>query len=102
MRALTETETQTLFKKLADYTGSSLKQLIVPSDGATERHVFRVQNSRVYYVRESIANLAVSVARDNLLSLGAYSFIVISVLEASWANHVLIGTCIGKFTKTGT
>ncbi|KAI9665209.1 MAG: ribosome biosynthesis protein nip7 [Alyxoria varia] len=80
MRALTETETQTLFKKLADYTGSSLKQLIAPPEGATERHVFRIQNSRVYYVRESIANLAVSVARDNLLSLG---------------------TCIGKFTKSG-
>jgi len=78
MRALTETETQTLFRKLADYTGRSLTQLIAPTDG--ERHVFRIQNSRVYYVRSSLANLATSVARPNLLSLG---------------------TCIGKFTKTG-
>jgi 60S ribosome subunit biogenesis protein NIP7 len=38
------------------------------------------QGSRVYYVRESLANLATSVARDNLLSLGI---------------------CLGKFTKTG-
>jgi 60S ribosome subunit biogenesis protein NIP7 len=79
MRPLTEPETQTLFAKLANYTGRSLTQLIQPGpDG--ERHVFRIQNSRVYYVREEIANLATSVARDSLLSLG---------------------TCIGKFTKTG-
>jgi 60S ribosome subunit biogenesis protein NIP7 len=38
------------------------------------------QGSRVYYVRESLANLATSVARDQLLSLGL---------------------CLGKFTKTG-
>jgi ribosome biogenesis protein Nip4 len=38
------------------------------------------KGSRVYYVRESLANLATSVARDNLLSLGI---------------------CLGKFTKTG-
>lgn len=38
------------------------------------------QGSRCYYVRESLANLATSVARDNLLSLGI---------------------CLGKFTKTG-
>jgi hypothetical protein len=39
-----------------------------------------VQKDRVYYVRESLANLATSVARESLLSLG---------------------TCLGKFTKTG-
>lgn len=85
MRALTETETQTLFKKLANYTGRSLTQLIAPTDSETDpspsdRHVFRLHESRVYYVRLSLANLATSVARDQLLSLG---------------------TCIGKFTKTG-
>lgn len=85
MRALTEPETQTLFRKLADYTGRSLTHLISPPDftgdpRSNDRHVFRIQNSRVYYVRESIANFATSVARDNLLSLG---------------------TCLGKFTKTG-
>jgi len=83
MRPLTETETQTLFSKLANYTGRSLTHLISPpesGDKSDDRHVFRIQNSRVYYVRESIANLATSVARPNLLSLG---------------------TCLGKFTKTG-
>jgi 60S ribosome subunit biogenesis protein NIP7 len=84
MRPLTELETKTLFEKLANYTGRSLNQLIQPQTDSSgkegERYVFRVQNSRVYYVRESLANLATSVARDNLLSLG---------------------TCVGKFTKTG-
>jgi 60S ribosome subunit biogenesis protein NIP7 len=86
MRPLTETETQTMFSKLANYTGRSLTHLIDPPSSSTDstktpdRHVFRIQGSRVYYVRESIANLATSVARDNLLSLG---------------------TCLGKFTKTG-
>ncbi|KAG5301404.1 60S ribosome subunit biogenesis protein Nip7 [Histoplasma ohiense] len=89
MRALTETETKTLFSKLANYTGRSLNNLIAPpASSATEgdqsseddRHVFRLHGSRVYYVRLSIANLATAVPRENLLSLG---------------------TCIGKFTKTG-
>jgi 60S ribosome subunit biogenesis protein NIP7 len=73
-----------MFSKLANYTGSSLTHLVSPpsdsSSKGNDRSVFRIQGSRVYYVRESIANLATSVARDNLLSLG---------------------TCLGKFTKTG-
>ncbi|KAK7516845.1 60S ribosome subunit biogenesis protein Nip7 [Phyllosticta capitalensis] len=85
MRSLTETETKTLFEKLANYTGRSLNNLIAPAVTSgdskhDERYVFRIQKDRVYYVRESIANLATSVARPNLLSLG---------------------TCVGKFTKTG-
>lgn len=83
MRALTEEETQTLFSKLANYTGRSLNNLIQPpsdSSNEGERHVFRLHASRVYYMKLAIANLATSIARDNLLSLG---------------------TCLGKFTKTG-
>lgn len=82
MRALTDVETQTLFTKLANYTGRSLNQLIAPSESSddNDRNVFRLHESRVYYVRLSLANLATSVARENLLSLG---------------------TCMGKFTKTG-
>lgn len=80
MRPLTDQETQTLFGKLANYTGRSLTNLITNTDSSQDRYVFRLQNSRVYYVRLSIANLATSVARSNLLSLG---------------------TCLGKFTKTG-
>ena len=82
MRPLTEPETQTLFSKLANYTGRSLTHLIAPpSNSATpDRYVFRLHASRVYYMPESLANLATSIARSNLLSLG---------------------TCLGKFTKTG-
>lgn len=89
MRPLTDTETQTLFTKLANYTGRSLNNLLTDSaplskPGSTkseeDRYVFRISASRVYYVRESLAALATSVARENLLSLG---------------------TCLGKFTKTG-
>lgn len=72
MRPLTEKETQTLFTKLAGYTGNSLKNLIAPLDNGpdADRYVFRLQKDRVYYVRLSIANLATSIARDKLLSLG--------------------------------
>lgn len=72
MRPLTETETQTLFNKLANYTGSSLKNLIAPLDNEpdADRYVFRLHESRCYYVKLSIANLATSIPRDNLLSLG--------------------------------
>lgn len=85
MRQLTDAETKTLFEKLANYTGDSLKNLLTdsttaPGSKTPDRSVFRVQKDRVYYVRESLANLATSVARDSLLSLG---------------------TCMGKFTKTG-
>jgi hypothetical protein len=75
MRPLTETETRTLFEKLASYTGKSLNNLIAPpssSENKSERHVFRIQNNRVYYVKESIANLAGCFAREKLLSLGTY------------------------------
>lgn len=72
MRPLTEQETKTLFEKLANYTGSSLKNLIAPLDDSpnADRYVFRLQGNRVYYVLLSTANLATSMARDNLLSLG--------------------------------
>ena len=83
MRELTETEMKTLFDKLANYTGRSLTNLISPpspDSAPSERFVFRLHESRVYYLKLALANLAVSVARENLLSLG---------------------TCLGKFTKTG-
>jgi UPF0113 Pre-PUA domain len=72
MRPLTETETQTLFAKLANYTGNSLKNLIAPLDNGpnADRYVFRLHQSRCYYVRLSLANLATSISRDKLLSLG--------------------------------
>lgn len=82
MRQLTEEETKTLFAKLANYTGRSLNALVTSTDDASsdDRYVFRLHGSRVYYLRLSIANLATSIPRANLLSLGI---------------------CVGKFTKTG-
>lgn len=72
MRPLTEQESKTLFTKLANYTGGSLKNLIAPLDDSpnADRFVFRLVKDRVYYVRLSIANLATSIAREKLLSLG--------------------------------
>ena len=89
MRPLTEQETQTLFAKLANYTGRSLTHLIAPPSSSassseasttTTRYVFRLHASRVYYLSLPLANLATCIARPNLLSLG---------------------TCLGKFTRTG-
>lgn len=83
MRPLTEAETSTLFSKLANYTGRSLNSIVAntsESGSESDRYVFRMIGSRVYYVRLSLANLAVSIPRDNLLG---------------------VGTLIGKFTKTG-
>jgi 60S ribosome subunit biogenesis protein NIP7 len=78
MRALTEVETKTFFSKLANYIGVPPT---TPEDGsADDRHVFRLHAPQVYHPRLPIANLATSIARPNILSLG---------------------TCIGKFTKTG-
>ncbi len=77
MRPLTDEETKTLFDKLASYIGRNISRLI---DRPEEPHSFLLQKDRVYYVRDDIMKLAVSVARPNLLSLG---------------------TCVGKFTKTG-
>ena len=98
MRPLTETETQTLFAKLANYTGSSLKNLIAPLDNSpnADRYVFRLHQSRCYYVRLSLANLGTSVARDNLLSLGTcLGLCRVSFMRIS-SNFKL-----GKFTKAG-
>ncbi|KAH7125509.1 hypothetical protein B0J11DRAFT_528585 [Dendryphion nanum] len=80
MRPLTEPELKVLIEKLATYCGGSIKDLIAGSTNGSDRYVFRIQKDRIYYVRESLANLATSVKRDNLLSLG---------------------TCLGKLTKTG-
>jgi 60S ribosome subunit biogenesis protein NIP7 len=77
MRPLTEQETKTLFAKLASYIGRSITSLI---DRPSEPHVFRLHKDRVYYVTCQLANLATSLPRTTLLSLG---------------------TCFGKFSKTG-
>ncbi|ORY92250.1 60S ribosome subunit biogenesis protein nip7 [Syncephalastrum racemosum] len=77
MRPLTTNETTTLFEKLAKYMGSNIKHLV---DRPDEPYCFRLQQSRVYYMSEKMARLAISAGRDHLGS---------------------IGTCFGKFSKTG-
>ncbi|GAA5865826.1 hypothetical protein JCM1840_006265 [Sporobolomyces johnsonii] len=76
VRPLTESETKTLFAKLANYLGSNLVHLV---DTPDDPHVFRLHRSRVYYVREAMIRQAISVPRANLISLGV---------------------CLGKFSKT--
>ena len=71
MRELTEKEMHTVLKKLAEYTGSSLKDIIVASNSPNaDRNVFRISRQRVFLVRDSIAKLATSISRIKLLSLG--------------------------------
>ncbi|GAA5820439.1 hypothetical protein JCM11251_005629 [Rhodosporidiobolus azoricus] len=76
MRPLTESETKTLFAKLANYLGANLVHLV---DTPDDPHVFRLHRSRVYYVREALIRQAISVPRASLISLGV---------------------CLGKFSKT--
>lgn len=49
-------------------TGNSLKNLIAPLDDSpnADRYVFRIHKDRVYYVRLSIANLAVSIGTESV------------------------------------
>lgn len=77
MRPLTEDETKVVFEKLANYIGRNISFMV---DNSANPHVFRLQKDRVYYVSESVAKFATSVSRDKLMALG---------------------TCLGKFTKTG-
>lgn len=56
--------------------GENVKLLIDRPDGA---YCFRLHNERVFYISEKLLRHAVSIHRDQLLS---------------------IGTCFGKFTKS--
>ncbi|CAG9769247.1 unnamed protein product [Ceutorhynchus assimilis] len=77
MRRLSEERTKVLFEKLAKYIGPNIKQLIERPDGV---YCFREQKDRVYYVSENLLKLAATVPTENIVSLG---------------------TCFGKFTKSG-
>ncbi|CRK17679.1 hypothetical protein BN1723_011388 [Verticillium longisporum] len=105
MRPLVEEETKKVFAKLANYTGGSLKQLIQPLDNG-DRYVLRLQKDRVYYVLLSIANLAVSIERAKLLSIG--TCLGESLFPAPTGQAVLaeaqrlIPWIVGKFTKKGS
>lgn len=57
--------------------GSNIKLLIDRSDG---KYCFREKKDRVYYVSEKVLNMGSMMKPDNIIS---------------------IGTCFGKFTKSG-
>lgn len=57
--------------------GENLTLLLDRPDG---KYCFREQKDRIYYVSENVLKLAGNVSADNLIS---------------------VGTCIGKFTKSG-
>lgn len=78
MRPLTEEETKAVFEKLANYIGKNLVHLIDRDED--DAYCFRLHKDRVYYLPVAMLHLATSVARANLISLG---------------------TCFGKFSKTG-
>ncbi|XP_066599784.1 60S ribosome subunit biogenesis protein NIP7 homolog [Prorops nasuta] len=77
MKRLSEERTKLVFEKLKNYIGDNVKLLIDRPDGI---YCFREKKERVYYVSEKILSLANTVGPDNLISLG---------------------TCFGKFTKSG-
>ncbi|CAM6085928.1 unnamed protein product [Calypogeia fissa] len=85
MRPLDEAETTQVLEKLHKFVGSNLKHLIErpASEGPEDKpggYCFRLHKQRVYYVSESLVRRATNISRDKLCSLG---------------------TCLGKFTKSG-
>ncbi|XP_041377938.1 60S ribosome subunit biogenesis protein NIP7 homolog [Gigantopelta aegis] len=77
MRPLTDEETKLFFEKLSKYIGENIKLLLERPDGT---YCFRLHRERIFYVREELMKRAGNVSRENLISMG---------------------TCFGKFTKTG-
>uniref|UniRef100_A0A1S4MXP6 60S ribosome subunit biogenesis protein NIP7 homolog n=1 Tax=Pediculus humanus subsp. corporis TaxID=121224 RepID=A0A1S4MXP6_PEDHC len=77
MKHLTEERLKLVFEKLSKYIGGNVKLLI---DRPDETYCFREFKNRVYYMSEKILGLSSNINPDNLKS---------------------VGTCIGKFTKSG-
>eukprot|EP00112_Aurelia_sp_Birch-Aquarium-sp1_P016656 Seg3798.2 transcript_id=Seg3798.2/GoldUCD/mRNA.D3Y31 product="60S ribosome subunit biogenesis protein NIP7-like" protein_id=Seg3798.2/GoldUCD/D3Y31 len=77
MRPLTDEEMTALLEKLTKYIGENTRMLIDRPDGL---YCFRLHRDRIYYVKEEIMRKATNIGRDNLVSLG---------------------TCFGKFSKSG-
>ena len=67
MRPLTEDETKKLFAKLAKYIGGNTKHLLERSD---EKWVFRLHNSRIWYMPHRLMQAASSIAKKNLAGIG--------------------------------
>lgn len=77
MRPLNDEETKVVFEKITKYIGGKLKYLIERDDKV---FVFRLHRNRVYYCDEELLKLSSHFEKKKLIS---------------------VGTCIGKFTKTG-
>ncbi|CAB0029706.1 unnamed protein product [Trichogramma brassicae] len=77
MRVLAKDKEEKVLAKIEKYIGDDVQNLFKRPDGD---YCFREKKDRVYYASEKIANLASTVAPDNLMSFGI---------------------CIGKFTKSG-
>ena len=77
MRQLKEQEMKSVIEKLMKYIGDNVRKLIERTD---HHYSFRLHNDRVFYAREDVITAAITVPRKKIIS---------------------VGTCIGKFTKTG-
>ncbi|VVC33834.1 Ribosome biogenesis factor NIP7-like,PUA domain,PUA-like domain,Ribosome biogenesis factor, NIP7 [Cinara cedri] len=77
MKQLSDDRMKIFFEKLSKYIGTNIKLLIDRSDG---KYCFREKKDRVYYVSEKVLNMGSMMNPDNIIS---------------------IGTCFGKFTKSG-
>ncbi|GLG96436.1 60S ribosome subunit biogenesis protein NIP7 homolog [Gryllus bimaculatus] len=77
LQQLTEEKWRLVLEKLTKFIGVNVKLLIDRPDGT---YCFREYRGRVFYMSEKILKLAENVGATNLVS---------------------VGTCIGKFTKTG-
>ncbi|KAK7794842.1 hypothetical protein R5R35_002142 [Gryllus longicercus] len=77
LQQLTEEKWRLVLEKLTKFIGVNVKLLIDRPDGT---YCFREYRGRVFYMSEKILKLAENVGANNLVS---------------------VGTCIGKFTKTG-
>ncbi|XP_071439617.1 60S ribosome subunit biogenesis protein NIP7 homolog [Hetaerina americana] len=77
MKKLSDDRIKLVFEKVTKYIGANVKLLIDRPDGT---YCFREQKDRVYYMSEKVLKIAENVGKDRLVSMG---------------------TCFGKFTKTG-
>jgi len=76
MRPLEESELEQVLTKLFTFVGKNIENILQRTDAP---HALRLHKKRVYYVRDDVMKRAVSIGRDQLVSLG---------------------TCIGKFTHS--
>ena len=80
MRQLKEEELKAVMEKLMKYIGENVRKLIENSDHHKRSYNFRLHRDRVFYAREDLLTASITIPRKHLVS---------------------VGTCIGKFTKTG-